>query len=101
LTASLERSWEDARRQRCAFAEVSAIHLLVALRRPGPWALGAWAMAATHLCLPGAGPRRLGWANRLTLLRANLPALAPEAPAWIGAVALATDLVDGGVAPRT
>jgi len=101
LTASLEGSWEGVRRQRCAFAEVSAIHLLVALRRPGPWALGSWAMAATHLGLLGDGPGRLGWANRLTLLRANLPALAPEAPAWIGAVALATDLVDGGIARRT
>jgi hypothetical protein len=100
LRASLERSWEDARRRRVAFAEVSTLHLLVALRRPGPWATASWAMAATHLGLLGDPPARLGWANRLTLLRANLPALAPEGPAWIGAAALATDLLDGGIARR-
>ncbi|HEX6492612.1 MAG TPA: CDP-alcohol phosphatidyltransferase family protein, partial [Candidatus Dormibacteraeota bacterium] len=101
LVASLGRSWEDARRQRCAFVEVSAGHLVAAVRRPGPWAAGSWAMAVTHLGLLGDTPRWLGWANRLTLLRANLPALTPDAPAWIGLVALATDLLDGGIARRT
>jgi len=101
LAASLARSWEDAGRQRCALAEISAGHLAAAARRPGPWVLGSWAMAVTHLGLLGDTPRGLGWANRLTLLRANLPALAPEAPAWLGLVALATDLLDGGIARRT
>jgi phosphatidylglycerophosphate synthase len=101
LAASLRRSWEDAWRRRWALVEVSAGHLAVAARRPGPWAAGSWAMAVTHLGLLGDAPRRLGWPNRLTLVRANLPALAPEAPAWIGLVALATDLLDGGIARHT
>ena len=58
-------------------------------------------MAVTHLGLLGDAPRCLGWPNRLTLVRANLPALAPEAPAWTGVVALATDLLDGVVARRS
>jgi CDP-alcohol phosphatidyltransferase len=101
LAGSLVRSWDDARRQRCALAEISAGHLVVAARRPGPWVLGSWAMAVTHLGLLGDTPRCLGWANRFTLLRANLPALAPDAPAWTGLAALATDLLDGGIARRT
>lgn len=101
LATSLHRSWEDARHHRCSLLEVSAVQLAVAARRPGPWAAGSWAMAVTHLGLLGDAPRCLGWPNRLTLVRANLPALAPEAPAWTGVVALATDLLDGVVARRT
>ncbi|MDA8329630.1 MAG: CDP-alcohol phosphatidyltransferase family protein [Candidatus Dormibacteraeota bacterium] len=56
-------------------------------------------MGLTHLGLLGEGDRPLGWANRLTLLRANLPALLPNSPA-AAPIALATDYLDGRVARR-
>jgi phosphatidylglycerophosphate synthase len=55
-------------------------------------------MATTHLGLLGSGQDRLGWPNRLSLLRANLPALnRPPAPAT-AVLALATDWADGWLA---
>jgi phosphatidylglycerophosphate synthase len=55
-------------------------------------------MATTHLGLLGSAQDHLGWPNRLSLLRANLPALnRPPAP-WTALLALATDWADGWLA---
>jgi phosphatidylglycerophosphate synthase len=55
-------------------------------------------MAMAHLGLLDSAHDRLGWPNRLSLLRANLPALnRPPAP-WTALLALATDWADGRLA---
>lgn len=53
-------------------------------------------MCITHLGLLGERTT-LGWPNRLTLVRALLPTLAP-ASRWTSIVALATDFADGHLA---
>lgn len=45
--------------------------------------------------------RTLGIANLLTLARANLPAVDAGSGRWLGPVAAATDLLDGGIARAT
>ena len=94
LAATLRQSTADALLQKRAFAEVSIAHLIlgVAVRKPRP--VVSWLLAATHLGLLGDAPRGLGWPNRVSLLRANLPALLPDAPA-VGILALASDYLDG------
>ncbi len=54
-------------------------------------------MASTHLGLL-EHRRSLGWANALTLTRANLPALTDSL--WLPVLAVATDIVDGRLARR-
>lgn len=81
-----------------AAAEVTAVHALMFAgcdRRGRRWVTVSWTLAITHLGLLDER-RTLGVANHLTLLRANLPALAdgPE----VGLVAIATDVIDGRVA---
>jgi len=55
-------------------------------------------LCITHLGLLGERST-LGWPNRLTVIRALLPALAPTSR-WTSLVAMATDLADGRVARR-
>jgi CDP-alcohol phosphatidyltransferase-like enzyme len=97
LGRSLARSAAQARIRRAAAAEVTAIHLAAAAgsRR---WALASWLLCITHLGLLGAR-RTLGWPDRLTLVRALLPAMAPDSR-WTAPLALATDFVDGRLARR-
>ncbi|MGH7751126.1 MAG: CDP-alcohol phosphatidyltransferase family protein, partial [Candidatus Dormibacteria bacterium] len=97
LAANMRRSYADARLHKGAFAEVSCAHLLLWLAVRKPWPVVCWLMAATHLGLLGDVPRSVGWPNRVTLLRANLPALLPDTPT-VAVLALATDFVDGQLA---
>jgi phosphatidylglycerophosphate synthase len=100
LAAATRRSLAQAVAHPRAAAEVTVLHLAVhaAGGRPaGRWTAGCWALAVTHLGLLGER-RSIGVANAVTLLRANLPVLA--AGRWLGAVAVASDLLDGCIARR-
>jgi phosphatidylglycerophosphate synthase len=101
LVRSAQRSVLEARRRPLAAAEVTVLHAAVARTGSrglgGRWAVVSWSLAITHLGLLGERTS-LGWANRLSLMRALLPATGrPPAP-WLAAVALATDWADGLVA---
>jgi hypothetical protein len=95
LGRSLIRSAAQARIRQAAAAEVTAIHLAAAARSMR-WALVSWLLCITHLGLLG-DRRSLGWPDRLTLLRALLPAVAPDTR-WTAPIALATDFLDGRLA---
>jgi phosphatidylglycerophosphate synthase len=98
LARSLERSWQQAQARPAAAAELTAIHLVAAAARPGPWLPATWFLAITHLGLLGE-QTSLGWPNRLSLFRAMLPGLFP--PSRLTAlVAIATDIADGRLARR-
>ena len=90
------RSFEQVRNRPAAAVDVTAVHLFVS--RPGSrrWAFASWLLCITHLGLLGER-QTLGWPNRLTLLRALLPSLAP-ASRWTPLVALVTDFADGRLA---
>lgn len=93
-------SWRDAQAHPGAAAEATAAHLLLAARRPGPWALTSWGMVVTHLGMLDDRRGGLGWPNRLSLVRANLPAMVrPPAPT-IGLLAFACDWTDGHLARK-
>jgi phosphatidylglycerophosphate synthase len=98
LGRSLVRSAEQVWRHPRAAAELTVAHgaLLAASRRP--WAAASWVLAITHLGLLAEGEDSLGWATRVTLVRANLPALVRRAAPWTAVVALATDRIDGRLA---
>jgi phosphatidylglycerophosphate synthase len=95
---SLVRSVDQVRIRPAAATEVTAFHLLAGA--VGSWRRSflSWCMCITHLGLLGERSA-LGWPNRLTLLRAQLPSLAPNSR-WISLAALATDFVDGRLARR-
>jgi phosphatidylglycerophosphate synthase len=98
IARSLLRAVKQARKHPTAAAEVTAIHLLVAATGSRLWTFVSWSLCITHLGLLGER-QALGWPNRLTLLRALLPVLAP-ASRWTSMVALATDVGDGLMARR-
>jgi phosphatidylglycerophosphate synthase len=100
MCRSLVRSWEDASQHPRAAAELILGHAVAAAVRPGAWLSASAVLTITHLGLLDEGRDGLGWANRLTLLRANLPALVPSAPGWMAAAALASDWADGHLARR-
>lgn len=98
LTASRRSACQAAYRPR-AVAEITFLHLafLAAARGRGRlWAMVSWLLCLTHL---GMLEERvtIGPANVLTLLRAHLPILAPDAR-WLGVTAITTDLLDGALA---
>lgn len=95
---SLARSGHQVRKRPAAAAEVTAIHLLAGAAGSRPWAFLSWFLCITHLGLLG-DYTALGWPNRLTLVRALLPALAPDSR-WTSLAALATDFADGRLARR-
>ena len=95
---SLLRSVEQVRIHPEAATEVTAIHLLAALAGRRRWALASWSLCITHLGLLGER-QTLGWPNRLTLLRAMLPYIAPDSR-WTSLVAIATDFADGHLARK-
>lgn len=84
-----------------AAAEVTVLHLVFALasgRRGRGWVGASWLLAVTHLGLL-EGRDSLGAANMVTLIRGNMPVLCPGRRA--GAIAVATDLIDGRLARRS
>lgn len=83
-----------------AAAELTIAHAALLARSRRPWAAATWALAITHLGLLAEGEDTVGWASRVTLVRANLPALVTGAAPWTGIVALATDRIDGRLARR-
>jgi phosphatidylglycerophosphate synthase len=101
LERSTIRSWRQAVcRPRTAF-EVTAEHALLFVVRPGPWPIVAGLMAATHVGLLSGDDRGLGWPNRLSLLRGNLPAMVTPPAPWTAGLALVTDWADGRLARRS
>lgn len=95
LGRSLARSVAQIRIRPVAATEVTVLHLLASASSRW-WALGSWLLCITHLGLLGERST-LGWPNRLTLLRALLPSLAPTSR-WTALVAMATDFADGRLA---
>ena len=95
---TIDRSAAQARVRPIAAGEVTALHLLASARGNWLWTSVCWLVCITHLGLLGHRST-LGWPNRLTLVRALLPALAPSSR-WISLAALATDLADGHLARR-
>ncbi len=97
------RSIAQARANPRALAEVSAIHVAMALaadRRGRLWVAVSWLMAATHLGMLD-GRSSIGVPNALTLVRANLPAVENRLGSWVPIASLATDFVDGKLARAT
>ena len=86
-----------------ALLELAALHvgLAVVRRQRGvdglAWISCSWALSVTHLGLLEQR-RRISLADVLTLTRANLPAVAPEATAFVASAAVLTDVLDGPVA---
>lgn len=93
---SLVRSLEQVRERPAAAGEVTAIHLIAGAAGSRRWALLSWFLCISHLGLLGESTT-LGWPNRLTLVRALLPALAPHSRST-SLVAMGTDLADGWLA---
>ena len=86
-----------------AAAEMTALHAGFALASRGRgrrWIVISWLMAVTHLGLLGER-RSVGWANVVTLVRANLPVTGEPLGRWIGVAALVSDKLDGIMARRT
>jgi hypothetical protein len=96
LGRSLVRSAGEIRVRRAVAAELTAIHLAAGAAGSWRWALTSWFLCVTHVGLLGDNPT-LGWPNRLTVLRALLPSLAPNGR-WTSVAALATDVADGRLA---
>ena len=98
LADSLHRSLREALKRPGAMVELALIHLLGLTRGRRRWALASWLLTLLHLGLLGEH-RDLGWANRVTLVRALLPASDMPA-AQLAGLALATDVADGWLARR-
>ena len=96
MSRSIARSADEVRNHPTAAAELTAIHLAAAAAGSRRWALTSWLLCVTHLGLLGGSPS-LGWPNRLTVLRALLPLLAPNSPR-VSLLALSTDFADGRLA---
>jgi hypothetical protein len=101
------RSVQQATARPEALAQLTALHVGLAVlnrqRQPDDgglrWIACSWALAVTHLGMLEQR-RRIGLADVLTLVRANLPALTPHDRTFAAAVAVATDLLDGPIARR-
>ncbi|MGH3949944.1 MAG: CDP-alcohol phosphatidyltransferase family protein [Pseudonocardiaceae bacterium] len=106
LTRTTRRSIHQAAQRPRALLEITVLHCVFdavgrRARRgllPSTWTAASWLMAACHLGLLEQR-RSLSLADVLTLVRANLPALAgTRVDPWLPAVALSTDLLDGRLA---
>lgn len=98
LLRAAQRSAREGRRRPRALAEVTLLHAATVTfgKRKSPvWTLTSWALAITHL---GMLEQRhsIGWADALTLTRANMPTLSDAQ--WLPVLALASDLADGRLA---
>jgi hypothetical protein len=86
-----------------AAAEVTVLHWAFAIAGRGRgrgWILVSWLMAVSHLGLLGQR-RSVGWANVISLARANLPVTGEPLGRWVGVAALVSDRLDGTLARRT
>ena len=86
-----------------AAAELTALHAgfaLAAWGRGRRWVIISWLMAVSHLGLLGED-RSIGWANAVSLARANLAVTGQPLGQWVGVVALLSDKLDGELARRT
>jgi hypothetical protein len=102
LAEANARSWQQALAHRRAVGELALLHTAFALlagRRARTWVAASGTLAIMHLGMLGRRPS-LGVANTITLTRANLPALLPQRPGWLGVAALGSDLLDGWLARR-
>lgn len=103
VSATIRRSCDQAAAHPRACLEVTVLHAgLAGMCRPGrrAWVAASWVMAVTHLGMIGER-RSIGAASAVTLLRANLPALAGgRAVPWLGLAAIASDRLDGAMARR-
>ncbi|MCZ2402528.1 CDP-alcohol phosphatidyltransferase family protein [Paenarthrobacter sp. Z7-10] len=102
LEAAALRSFSQARARPGPFLQVTALHLAIGLaadRRHGTWVALSWALAGSHLGLLDA-QQNLGWADTVTLIRANLPVLEDRLGRWIPVLALASDWADGRIARK-
>lgn len=100
LAAACDRSLHQAFARPRAAVEATVLHFLLgalASPRSRSWVLGSWLLTMTHLGMLD-DTRRLGVANIITLLRANLPALDKRIGQVIPVIALATDFLDGKLA---
>ena len=86
-----------------AAAELTALHGGFALAARGlgrRWVVISWLMAVIHLGLLGEGGS-VGWANAVSLARANLAVTGEPLGRWVGVAALLSDALDGRLARRT
>jgi hypothetical protein len=86
-----------------AAAELTALHAAFALAARGRgrrWVVISWLMAVSHLGLLGER-RSVGWANVVSLARANLGVTGDPLGRWVGVAALLSDKLDGALARRT
>lgn len=100
LARAAQRSVEQAMLHPRALAEVTALHAAFAIigpRKRPVWTLTSWALAASHLGMLEQH-RSIGWANAITLTRANLPTLTDDR--WSALLAVVSDLADGRLARR-
>lgn len=101
LARAAQRSVQQAALHPRALVEVTFLHAAFAVlgpRKRPAWTLTSWALAATH---PGMleHHRSIGWANAVTLTRANLPTVTDHR--WTAVLAIGTDLADGRLARKT
>lgn len=97
LASATRRSVRQARLRPRALVEITALHagFAVLAGRGRVWTVVSWVLAATHLGMLD-GRRSIGWANAVTLTRANLPTLATGE--WLPVLALGSDVADGRLA---
>ncbi len=103
MATASTRSARQARSHPLALMEVSVLHLLFAAltsRNRRAWVGTSWALSVTHLGMLEQ-KQRLGWANLITLTRANLPAVGPGLGVGLPVLAIVTDVADGAIARRT
>ncbi len=83
--------------------QLSGLHLLFiarARRRGRLWVALSWLLTTSHLGLLEER-RTLGWANVITVARANLPAYGACLGVWIPVVCVLSDVTDGALARRS
>ncbi|MGH9069627.1 MAG: CDP-alcohol phosphatidyltransferase family protein [Acidimicrobiales bacterium] len=94
------RSGEQALAHPRGYLELTLMGLGLAALGHRLAAVLTWSLGITHLGLLGEDDIALGWPNRLSLLRANLPALVAADAPILSPLALATDYLDGRLARR-
>ena len=103
LLAATSRSVEQARSHPTAVVQLLALHLLFMARAPARgrlWVTFSWLLTTSHLGLLEER-RTLGWANVITVARANLPAYGTRLGAWIPVLCVLSDVADGALARRS